>query len=230
MRCIVIKSLSNEGFRSELVRLNLPSFTARADQMVSVDELKIPKAAKKYYDVGKKAAGAHDWRNALVAFNNAVAAYPRYARAFNAMGVVLAITAEPPEAESAFRYSIQLNPKFAESHFNLGRLLLESNRASEARRELERSLELGEGTSSAIELLVESMLVTNDLDSALSLMRSLHLKHFMHSPGLHLKIGSALEDLSQSELASDQYSLVLTENASESERRNAESALSRVKH
>jgi Tfp pilus assembly protein PilF len=190
-----ISLLNTEGSRSELVRLNLPS--NKRGRIVQVDELTIPKAAKEYYDAGMEAVGGHNWAKARAGFNDAVTTYPRYARAFNALGVVLAITAQLNEAESAFRRAIELNPQFAEPHSNLGKLLLESNRAPEARKELERSLKLGAGTSSTIELLVESMILTHDEDSAVSFVRSLHLKNIAHAPGLHLEIGSALESSSK---------------------------------
>jgi Tfp pilus assembly protein PilF len=221
-------SLMEENLRSELVRLNLRSPYTASDQVISVQELTIPRAAQEHYNVGKKAIDAHDWQAALRAFNKAIKRYPVYARALNAKGVVLALMNKSKEAESVFRISIEANPKFAESHFNLGKLLLESNRISEARMELERSLELGYSKDSAIVLLVESMFLTNDEASAALVIRSIHLKRVAHTPGLHLELGSALEDLSKLQLAAEQYSLVLTENASQGERLMAEAALSRI--
>ena len=68
------------------------------------------------------------------------------------------------------------------------------------------------------------MLETHDEDSAAQLVRSLHLKHIGHAPGLHFRIGSALERLSKAELAIGQYSEALKENPMESDRKKAETA------
>jgi tetratricopeptide (TPR) repeat protein len=221
-------SLMNaEGFRNEVVRLH--SAGTDGPQVVSLDELNVPKNANDHYIAGVKAIGIRDWEKGLVALNNAIKAHPKYAKAHNAVGVVLAIRSQLSEAESAFRRAIELNPKFAEPHFNLGKLLLESERLPEARLELERNIQLDGGHSSAIELLVETTVRMHDEDSAVSLMRSLHLKNIKHAALLHLEIGSALERHSKVELAAEQYSLLLKENSSESERREAELGLSRLK-
>jgi tetratricopeptide (TPR) repeat protein len=171
---------------------------------------------------------AQNWEEALASFNNALKTYPRYARALNAKGAVLAFMARLNEAESTFRQAIELDPRLAESHFNLGKLLLESNRQSEAKSEFALSLDLGYENPSAVELLVQSMLETHDEDSAVSVVRSLHWKHIRHAPGLHLEIGSALERVSKPELAIEQYSVALKENPMESDRKKAETALLRL--
>ena len=221
-----ISLLNAEGFRSELVRLHVPA-VSRA-QTVSVNELGVPKSAKNYYSTGKKAVAVQNWEEALAAFNNAIKTYPRYAKALNAKGAVLAVTGQLSEAELTFRRAVELDPKLAESHFNLGKLLLESNRQLEAKSELTLSVDLGYQNPAAIDLLVQSMLETHDEDSAVLLVRSLHRTHIGHAPGLHLEIGSALERLSKAELAIDQYSLALKENPTESDRKKAEIALQRL--
>jgi Tfp pilus assembly protein PilF len=222
-------SLMNaEGIRNEVVRLH--SAGTDGPQVVSLDELNIPKNANDHYIAGVKAIGMRDWEKGLSALNNAIKAHPKYAKAHNAVGVVLAIRSQLSEAESAFRRAIELNPKLAEPHFNLGKLLLESNRLVEARIELERNLELDGRNPSAFELLVASMISTHDEDSAVLLMHSLHRRKIRHAPGLHLKLASVLEGHLRIEGAAEQYSLVLQENSSESERREAEVGLSRVTH
>ena len=221
-------SMTNEPFRNELVRVRRLGLWP-AGGVVSIDELGIPKAAQDSYAAAKHASVAGNWKKALAGFKKAVTVYPSYAKAYNGLGVVLAVTARLPEAEAAFRRSIELNPGSAEFHSNLGELLLDRNRTDEARKECETSLQLGGSSSLCIGLLVEAMLLMNDDSPALSLLQSLELKHVPHPAAVHLEIGSLLEHLSKPELASGQYLNVLKENPSEQEKRDAQLALSRVK-
>jgi hypothetical protein len=73
------------------------------------------------------------------------------------------------------------------------------------------------------------MVLTHDEDSAISLMSSVHLRNIPHACALHLEIASALEMHSRFEMAAEQYSFVLQERSSESEMREAEMKLSRIK-
>jgi len=106
---------------------------------------------------------------------------------------------------------------------------LETDRSAEARRELERNLELDSRHSAAIELLIDSMILTHDEESAAALMRSVHVRNIPHPADLHLEIAAALEDHARMESAAEQYSLVLSEKVSDSGRRRAELGLSRTR-
>jgi Tfp pilus assembly protein PilF len=218
---------NTETFRTEVIRL--PSSDVGGPEVVSLAELNVPKNANEDYIAATKAIAVHDWEKGLIALNKAIRAYPLHARAHNAMGVVFALKKQRSEAESAFRRAININPKLAEPHYNLGKLLLESDRAPEARVELERNMELDGRNPDALALLIDTMILTHDEDSAVSVMRSLHLRNVQHASGLHLEIASALRMHSRVEMAAEQYSLVLQESSSESEKREAEMSLSRLK-
>lgn len=60
----------------------------------------------------------------------------------NDLGNQLLLSGENAAAEAAYRRAIELDPKAAAPHYNLGRLLLEERRRFSARRELGRALEL----------------------------------------------------------------------------------------
>ena len=216
----------NDRFSTEVIRISRPA-NAKPD-IVSLNELSVPPKAKNLFNAGVEAVYSRRWPSAIEAFSQAVAVYPPYARAHNARGVVLAIIKNEKESEQAFRKAIQCDQTFAEPHYNLGKLLLETSRPLEARRELERNLQLNPGYPPGIELLVESMIQTDDEDAAVTLMNSAEKKTIQHSVQLHLEIAFALERHSKFELASEQYSLVLKENASDSEAQEAKAGLARL--
>ena len=217
----------NDRIRTETIHVRGPAASGKP-KVVSVNELSAPEKAKNLFDTAMDAVRKSRWQVAIEAFNQALVLYPGYAKAHNALGVVLAITKKEQEAEQEFRSAIQFDQTFAEPHYNLGKLLLETKRPIEARRELERNLQLNPRYSPAMELLVESMIVTHDEDAAIALMKSVHQKHVDHAAQLHLEIGQALEQHSRLPAASEQYRFVLRERASERERQQARAGLSRI--
>jgi tetratricopeptide (TPR) repeat protein len=159
----------------------------------------------------------------------ALAVYPEYARAYSAKGVVFGLMDRVPESEAAFRDSIRCDSEFAEPHINLGRLLFESERLSEARDELQKAVDLKQEHVPAIELLIVVMLRIHDENSAVSLARSLHARGMNHPAQFHLKIASELERHTMIPLAMEQYSLVLQDQPSDAERGTAQSALDLIR-
>jgi tetratricopeptide (TPR) repeat protein len=217
----------SDRLSTEVIHISRPAANGKPE-IVSVNELSVPAKAKSLFDAGVAAVHSNRWPSAIEVFSQAIAVYPPYARAHNALGVALAITKKQKEAEQAFRRAIQADKTFAEPHYNLGKLLLDTSRPIEARCELERDVQLDPRNSDAIELLVESMIRTYDEDAAIALLSSAHKSNIPHPVQLHLEIAFVLEKHSRLELAYEQYSLVLKEDPSESERRQANAGLLRL--
>ena len=220
---------SGKGSKSEVVRLHNLTLTERTDK-VSVNDLRVPSEAYKYYLTGIAAIRAGNLEKALQFLDMAVMIYPAHSKSHNARGVVLHMAQRIKEAEGAFRNAIKFDAHSLEPRLNLGNLLLESNRPSEAKLELWRAVELEPENMTAIELLVESMLITRDEESAASLVRSLHGRNAKHSAGLHLRIASTLTDHGMIDLAIEQCSLVFQDGPSLSEHLQAEAFLSRLRN
>jgi tetratricopeptide (TPR) repeat protein len=218
-------SEAGKGFHAK----NIPIHDTSGGGTVSVNDLKISPKARNYFRSGLEAIHAARWQKAIDAFSHALAINAEYAKAYNGLGVAYAVTGLDGKAEDAFRNAIRIDDKLAEAHFNLGKLLVELNRPAEATLHLRDALNSDAHDVFAIELLVDSMLSTHDEDSAVGLMRSLDSKNVVHPAELHLRIGAALEDHSQNELATEQYSLVIQESSSETERSEAAVAISRVR-
>ena len=212
---------------TKVIHVRRPAVNAKAET-VSLNELSVPAKAKSLFDAGLAAVHLNRWPRAIEAFNQAITVAPTYARAYNALGVAFAITKKEKESEQAFRKAIESDKTFAEPHYNLGKLLLETDRTLEGRHELERTLQLSPRDRPAIELLVESMILTHDEDAAVALMSSVDKNKIQHPVQLHLEIGFTLENHDKLELAYGQYFQVLKENASGSESRLARAGLVRL--
>jgi Tfp pilus assembly protein PilF len=196
---------------------------------ISANDLKAPAKSRKHYQSALASIRSHDYPKAVQFLKQALAVYPEYARAHNAKGVVFGLMDRVPESEAAFRDAILYDAEFAEPHINLGRLLLESERFSEARDELQKAVDLKQEHVPAIELLIEVMLRIHDENSAVSLVRSLHSRGTDHPAQFHLKIASELERHTMIPLAMEQYSLVLQDQPSDAERSAAQGALDLIR-
>lgn len=195
---------------------------------ISANDLKAPAKARKHYQSALESIRSHDYPKAIQFLKQALAVYREYARAHNAKGVVFGLMDKVLESEAEFRDAIRYDSEFAEPHINLGRLLLESERLSEARDELQTAVDLKQEHIPAIELLIEAMLSIHDENSAVSLIRSLHSRGTAHPAQFHLRIASELERHTMIPLAREQYSLVLQDQPSDSEHGLAVRALSRI--
>jgi Tfp pilus assembly protein PilF len=212
----------SDGNRSSVIHVLVPMRNNRANtKSVSLNELRAPKKAQKDYVAAVDLIRKHDYKNALRTLDEALTVYPEYAKAHNARGVVLGMLNRPKESEASLLTAIRVDGDFAEPHFNLGKLLLELDRAPEARQELQRAVDLQSGHMPAIELLIDAMLTIHDENSAVSLVHSLHSRGVDHPAQLHLEIGAELENHGMFRLAAEQYSLVLKDRFSDSDRQAA---------
>ena len=218
---------TGQGFRSEVVRLHNVTIIDRTET-VSLNDLGASPEAYRQYLAGIEAIRAGNLEEALQILDNALKIYPAYSKSHNARGIVFHMTQRSKEAEGAFRDAIKFDADSLEPRINLGNLLLESNRPYEARTELQKALEVDAENLTALDLLLESMLVTDDEMSAVSLVRSLHRRSTKHPAHLHLEIASTLNGHGMIDLAAEQYSLVLQDGPSLSERLEAEAALAGV--
>ena len=238
---VIVSSAGNELHRSQLafksakgstyevVHLHNVTFADRTDK-ISLNDLNAPPEAYRQYLAGVKAIRAGDFEKALLALDKALMIYPGYSKSYNARGVAFHMIQNARQAEDSFRHAIEFDMDSLEPRINLGNLLLESNRPSEARIELQKAVEIDAENLTATELLLESMLVTHDESSAVSLARSLHRKGAKHPARFHLKIASALEEHGMVDLQAEEYSTLLQDEPSPSEKLQAEAFLSRLRN
>jgi eukaryotic-like serine/threonine-protein kinase len=112
-----------------------------------------------------------DVAGARAAFEEAIAADPRDARAHLNLGIVLEMTDEPAGAERAYRTAIEVRPDFGEALNNLGLLLLETGRAAEARGPLEQAVEAAPHLADAWVNLALTREVSGDPEGAVKAWR-----------------------------------------------------------
>ena len=117
-----------------------------------------------------------DLKDATTAFAKAAEVGPMKAEALDCYGGALAAqgnVASLPEAERLFRRAIQINPRLAKAHFNLGVLLINQHgpKDPEAFSEIETAVRLDGGDADAQMNLAKLYITRHDLDHALEHLR-----------------------------------------------------------
>lgn len=113
------------------------------------------------------------------------------------------------EALQAYKEVIQLTPSFAEAHFRLGNLLLDSNRATEALNAYSIAIKFRPDSAGAHYNLALSNLKLGNLNEALSACRSA-ITFKPDFVDAHLTAGSTLLDLNRSDEAVKLFDAVLS--------------------
>jgi Flp pilus assembly protein TadD len=100
--------------------------------VVSVNDVSVPKSAKKFYEKAIELARAGDRKGAIEQLKLAVDKFPQYIAALNELGVQYLRLGELGNAEEYLRQALKINPKAYEPMINLGIDLFRQNRFPEA--------------------------------------------------------------------------------------------------
>jgi TolA-binding protein len=92
----------------------------------------IPEAAKQEFNLGSKEMDKKHWEEAKDHFQKAIAAFPKYAEAFNNLGQVEIQLKEGKNAVEAFRSATQIDPTQQQANLYLGQFYYENTQYKEA--------------------------------------------------------------------------------------------------
>jgi tetratricopeptide repeat protein len=79
---------------------------------VSSTSLEAPKGAQKDYQKGQQAAAKKKWKDAIKQYEKAVAAYPEYAEAWNALGGIQQIQKKNKDARASYEKSLAADSSY----------------------------------------------------------------------------------------------------------------------
>ena len=119
------------------VTVPLPPPTSSADRArrrasVSVSQLSIPDAARQKVMESQKDLGKRDTEHAIAHLKEAVEIAPKFAEAWNSLGVIYYQTHDYAQAEQCFRKALESDPGGFTPSINLGGALLNLERPKEA--------------------------------------------------------------------------------------------------
>jgi Flp pilus assembly protein TadD len=134
--------LANEMITLKALPGTTPPGATAAAAPVDARIAAIPPEAKKEYDAGQKAVTANDFAGAIPHLQKAVDLYPKYAEAYQLLGVAQLQTQHGPEAEASLNKAIAIEDKMPQAQYMLGMLLAMTNRANLAEKPFTRFAEL----------------------------------------------------------------------------------------
>lgn len=130
----VMIHIRNQGIRNTCPgQSEKPSGT-----MISVASLNVPKNASKEFEKGQKARqngikskdkedAQKKFDEALVHLTKAVELYPKYAAAYNEIGLIHRVNNRPDDAQKAFEHAINADPAWLISYLSLASLQMQAN-------------------------------------------------------------------------------------------------------
>ena len=92
----------------------------------------VPEAAQQEFNLGSKEMDKKHWEEAKVHFQKAIAAFPKYAEAFNNLGQVEIQLKDGKNAVEAFRSATQIEPTLQQANLYLGQFYYENVQYKEA--------------------------------------------------------------------------------------------------
>jgi len=112
-----------------------------ADQL-SVRIIQIPSSARKEFEDGKISMEAHDPAGSILHFQKAIELYPKYAEAYQLLGVTHMETGKLRDAEQELEKATQIEPNMSTAYFALGVCRNDMAKYADAEVVLARGLEL----------------------------------------------------------------------------------------
>jgi protein O-mannosyl-transferase len=111
------------------------------------------------------------WRNDVSLFGNAAAVTKNNYVAYNNLGFIYEKNGQTNIAASQYEKAIQINPKFDESHFGLGNLLLQAGQLDEAIYHYQKAIEINPNRIDFISNLAGAYFQKQQIGAAMDLMQ-----------------------------------------------------------
>jgi len=167
-----------ESEHREYVRVRLldkASPSSKADgPLVSVQEMEIPEKARRQFRDGLRAYDNGNIQQAQKDFENAIALYPKYARAHHNLGVLWLKLNDGGKAKQEFTRAIDADPALVPSYGKLAKLLVGERKFSEAERLLRKAASVDPTALDILVMLSSTEYANQEYDDALADARKVH--------------------------------------------------------
>ena len=179
---------------------------------ISVSEMNIPKKASAEMNKGLDAYSKGDMEKATAHFEKAIAEYPRYARAYDMLGVIAIKSSDRIKAREMFSKSIQAEGTFLPAYVDLARLYLQDQDYAESERLLTKAIALNPSVPDGVALLATTEFANKEYDKALADVERTHaLRKHEQFAEVHIMAGKVLAMQNHPQAAIFQFQLFLTE-------------------
>ncbi len=179
---------------------------------ISAAALSIPSKAESEFDKGVKALRKQDHEEAQRRFTRAVELYPRYAAAFNNMGVIAMQQGKMDEGLEFFRQAVKADEQYAPPYLNLAKAVVAKKDYMEAEQLLLKATSLDPTNVEILAILAMIEFESNHMPRALANARKVHgMPNHEKFAFAHYIGGRVLESQNQGAEAIAEYRLFLKE-------------------
>ena len=178
---------------------------------IAIVDLNVPKAARKAVESGVEAFNRGELEQARQDFEKAISKYPKYASAYNFLGLTFVEQKQSERGEQAFEKAIELNQNFAEAYANLAKLYFRQQKFVLSEPLLEKAVNADPRNVEALTFLVQVELLGGKYDLAVANARRVHELPHANYPIVHFMAARALRAQNQPSEAMNEYRLFLQE-------------------
>jgi tetratricopeptide (TPR) repeat protein len=148
--------------------------TGPASPLVAAVDLSIPERARKEFDKANQFVTKGNWQRAIERVNKAIAIYPRYAQAYNNLGVAYGHLGDRVRNIEALQRAISLNDHFTAAYLNLARVAIVDRDFSQAEVLLDKATAIDPADSQILGALANMELLNHHYEQALATCRRAH--------------------------------------------------------
>jgi len=179
---------------------------------ISVSEMNIPKKAAAEMNKGLDAYSKGDMEKAAAQFEKAIAEYPRYARAYDMLGVIAIKSSDRIKARELFLKSVQTDDAFLPAYVDLARLDVQDQNYAESESLLAKVIAMNPSMADAVALLTITEFANKEYDKALLDVQRTHaLRNHEQFAEVHIMAGKVLRIQNHPAEAIAQFQLFLKE-------------------
>jgi len=196
-----------------------------ASGTVSAAELAIPVKARKELVKTSRLIDAGDFKQAEEHCRKALALYPAFPAAYNALGVIAGRQGDRDEARRQFLKAVEIDPQHSEANANLARMALADQDWAEAERRAQSSAKGNPADPTPFALLTVAQFKLGKLDDAIASARHAHALAPQRYPIVHFIAATALRMEQRPAEAIAEYQTFLSEAPDEKAAPKARAAL-----
>jgi Flp pilus assembly protein TadD len=177
---------------------------------ISAAELNIPDKARRSFDKGVESIGKGKTDEAMKHLSKATEIYPKYAAAFDAMGVAI-VASSPGEAKTYFTKAIEADKQFYRAYAHLARSNMAENNWAEAERLLLLAVPINPRSAESLFLLAYAEARLGKYEQALDAVRRTHQLEHADFALVHFVGAEAFAHAGRTEEAVSEYQTYLRE-------------------
>ena len=191
---------------------------------------KIPEKARKELEAGMRAIEANSLAEAQAHLEKAIADYPQYARAYNALGVVYMRTGQGDKGKAAFEKAVAIDNNFVEALNNLAKIRIREKNLADAEDLSRRATLAAPQNAEAFTLLATVLFAEEHYEEAAATAEKVH-SFADHQPFAvaHFIAAQSYERLHKDAEAMAEYTIFLKEAPENPQAAQARAALKRLR-